>query len=503
MSLINGRNDIGVSVDANNLQVNYTNDCELKEKSGSSVSTDTNNSRENHTNDCKLNGRSVGVVVINPYTNGYGDIFLGLKITEIFKNKGYIVEHITVGPNYLYNCEQSSTLVELFKPHNDPIVSLIEKTEQQAIYVAPANIFSRKNFRILMSYFEKKYNINTNNIFCLNEMGMDYKFNCSEFNLTYNALGFKDHQLGYIEVPTTEFNRIHRAHNTLLDNLLDSLNLSVSRKDHLFVAYLTECETLEYTSNNISLFINNSQFEYNNSNAVSNYVILCKAINHANVSSIADSIIHQLNIDNYTLNVFSFDESGNSSFTKPIFTTIVNLTKKHEDDHRIINVFLGNCFLYKDVFYSLICAATDAMVTGDQSLSEFISFKGFFPYYNTTMHKSNLVKSVLDKAKEVGGEEFEDYMSYRFSGSFFLVENKQISKGYFNKLMDNNHYFLTNMFTEEKQNFNKEITNKTAGSFVENQIENLDYKKENKSDNTLKLFIILAALFSYCILRIF
>jgi hypothetical protein len=473
-------------------------------KSGSSIFTDVNSLQKSCVNDCELNGRCIGVVVINPYTKGYGDIFLGLKITEIFKDKGYIVKHITVNSNYLCNCEQRSTLVEVFKPHNDSIISLIEKTEHQVVYVAPANIFSGKNFRILMSYFEQEYNVNVDNVLCLNEMGMDYKFKCSTFNLIYNSLGFKDHQLGYMEVPITEFNRLHRVHNTVLTNLLDSLNLSVSGKDHLFVAYLAETDGIEDTSNNISLFINNTQFEYNDSNIVSNYVVLCKTINDANMSYITDDITSQLNIDNYTLNVFAFNGSGNDSFAEPIIKIRVNLAENNEDSHKIINVFLGNCFLHQDVFYSLMCAATDAMVTGDQSLSEFLSFKGFFPYYNVSKHKSNLAIGFLDKAKEVGGEEFEEYMSHRVSGSFYMVENGIFRSGYFNKLMDNSHYFSTNGFIEEKQKFNKEITNKTAGSFIKNQIENQIEKLagENKKD-ILKLLIVLATLFFYCILRIF
>ena len=127
------------------------------------------------------------------------------------------------------------------------------------------------------------------------------------------------------------------------------------------------------------------------------FVYVLKELNSLNKDTV--SIYHHIN--------------GTS---KHIFSTPITSCPEHSANDRHINIHFINQIIPKSIFWYFIRLSTSGIMTGDNSLSEYMSIKNSLPYYEIQHWKSDFVNDLWEKAEDSGIKDLKSYYQARCTG---------------------------------------------------------------------------------------
>ncbi len=350
--------------------------------------------------------RGRDVVILNPYTQGGGDHALGNSISRIVLEEGGRASIVPI------NAENFS-----IDPHRNVSLSSnchdIRELTNPIFIVAPVGILSTKKLGMVIDDVCLKFPFEKGKVLLLEEMdllsGPNQSLTSREDMLrskgfshvtSYN-LGFGSEGIGYLPVNEGTLNDVKGRADTEISNLLDGYNIDINKNSNMHFAYISD--DTQVTS--AQIFISNTLTETKDDTADSNYVIVFRNYNDRIPDHLKD--IFKFKSEELGLNNPSLFGSANISYLEPQSGKLEPLFKLDGDGLRNVNVVLTSS-LPRNIFLDLMFLSKSGMASGDQSLSEYISFKGEFPYYNKQPWKDPLVAGVKDMAESYGCADLTD-----------------------------------------------------------------------------------------------
>ena len=193
--------------------------------------------------------------------------------------------------------------------------------------------------------------------------------------IRFYTLGFNEDEIGYLPINKKTATHIAKSYKINVDNLIDSLQLTFNPQHLYFIGYLSSFIDSKINALCIRLFIQNTQTEYEVDHDVSHYVLSYTDF----TEDIALKVKKELEVFKlkYTFNFYQYNENNIKLIAS------FNTDKQYS---RIINIYCGG-LMPQEILFSFIKASKDGMMTGDHSLSEYISLKGYFPHYQKQFFK--------------------------------------------------------------------------------------------------------------------
>lgn len=227
-------------------------------------------------------------------------------------------------------------------------------------------------------------------------------------------LGFSTDSVGYLSMTRQECEQIQQRSRVELEKLFDSFNITFDPSANYYVSYLNSERKVTATQ----IFMFNTLRELQDNPSSVNYI--CSLGETAGTSTIID-------ISNKfaQLPVESFSKNASEKFSK-MNLMIVDVHNKKIFQKELasigngaipINViFLSTMSMPKRVWHNFIAVSKAGMMTGDQSLTDYLSIKQEMPFYETQRWKKPLEYNILKKANDFKGEDFKEYVTTKFVG---------------------------------------------------------------------------------------
>jgi hypothetical protein len=401
-----------------------------------------------------FNGRCI--IIINPFTYGCGDKYLAIKLSRIIHLQNIKVTIINI--NTFMLDDESNKVADILEFYNDIIskndatlASIAQTNNKVAFVVAPADLLSLAQAELLINLIQTTYNYNKTTPLFINEMGilMD-----APDETIQHTLGFEEDEIGYLPLSKEAITQIEQTHRAHTSNLIDSFQLSFN-PDHLyFVGYLSSFINPRINAFFVDIFIDNTQTEYAPDNNVSHYLMSYTDFTMDIITEL-DKKFTEVMLQ-YKLNLYHYNENK---------LTLINSYNTDRQYKPVVNIYCGG-MIPQDIFFSFIRVATDGIMTGDHSLSEYISIKKSFPHYQQQPFKAAMVESILYKAKQIGGKPLTEYLSTKILG--FNGENAPMEFNILkNDLLDEINE------TDVKQKFEQALVAKNAEPVLIDLFNNL------------------------------
>jgi hypothetical protein len=385
-----------------------------------------------------FNGRCV--IIINPIALGYGDKSLAVKLSRIIQLQNIKVEILPINIGVFENSPSSSEDItqictDIISENNELLASVAMTSNNVSLVVAPANLLFYNEREILINLIQTTYNYKKKTPVLINEMG-------TLLPKCY-SLGFNEKELGYLPTSNKTVTHIAKNYKINVDNLIDSFQLTFNPNHLYFLGYLSSFIEPIINALCMILFIQNTQAEHGADHSVSHYVLSYTDFTKDIIQEVEQKLgLFKLN---YTFNLYQYNENNIKLIAS------FNTDKQYS---RIINIYCGG-MMPQEIFFSFIKASKDGMMTGDHSLSEYISLTGSFPYYQKHSFKELMVKSILDIAEQIGGDCLKHYISTKIIG-FNKYETRLDFKRLYKPLLDEIAQ------TDVKQKFEQAIAAKNA-----------------------------------------
>jgi hypothetical protein len=335
---------------------------------------------------------------------------------------------------------------------------MIQITKKLAFLIAPANLLSDDYLAIFIDTIKTTYQLEDPKLFLINEMATPIEYPLTTSTVTKHetcTLGFTQNDIGFLSVDASKIAMIQDNYQTKLHKFFDGFK-NLGAHDNFFISYLSSADGTKANSHCIAVFIHNTQVEhlkYNSNsnsrteNTTSHYIISFDNFIAGTATEL--TTMFQGLENNETppaiINIYEYHENG---------ITAIEIKKKKVQSNHQINIYLGGK-LPQEMFLCLIAGATDGMMTGDNSLAEYLSIKEAFPYYQMREFKSSLIDSILDTAKQFDEDilikylnaKIVDYDTRTNQSDFRLLDKSLLDKIYKSK---------------SKQEFDKALTAKNA-----------------------------------------
>lgn len=333
------------------------------------------------------------VVIINPYTDGGGDIVLGNKIANIALHDGCRVSILSMD-----NCNwQNQSCRNLSLKDNQP--HDISHLHNPIFIVAPTYLIPLDILQSRISKLCSEQGFKQQDILLIEEMDVLAKHDVlprytdelakSGFeNIKAYHLGFQK-GIGYLATDKHQIDTIKQRFECELTKLMDSYNVTLMKNDNYHLGYTSSNTPIDSTQS----FLANSLIETQHDNKNTTYFIVARTLDETLTEqypvAIQSILSHHNGIFNYpalfsTMQLY-FLGSQTGNLTKSI--SLSGTGKRH------INIVITQS-LPKNIFDDVMCLAHSGMMSGDQSLSEYLSLKGTVPYYEMQPWKTNVAKGL-------------------------------------------------------------------------------------------------------------
>nr|WP_304485981.1 hypothetical protein [Rahnella aquatilis] len=356
------------------------------------------------------------IIIINLVMAGGGDYALGKKIKDIARS--------THAEGMLFTVDANS---KKFKPKSKEFFTpgKVFNYDDPIVIVTPYSLMSPNTLSSVLADFFYQLNIVTcDTVILIDEMDVtrdlstssdrDYKIaliNLCLENIIIHSLGFSKNSLGYLPMPQQEVVNIQKSAKQDIIKLLDSYNLSLPETCSLYVAYLSS----DTVTTCAQVFIINTLIEDGGFLNNSAYVLVCRE---------KHSIKRLLKNLKGTFSATPY----NDFFSECHYSTMADEIKimSHGYVRGTGNKKIHICItttLPSTTFKSLTSMSKTGMMSGDQSLSDYLSLKERLPYYDMQTWKEPLIDGLNKRAHKLGGEEllnkFQSMVAGRtpFSGS--------------------------------------------------------------------------------------
>lgn len=347
--------------------------------------------------DLTLEKSEYDIVIINPTCEGGGDYELARKIEKI-ASAFYKVITISVEKKNDYQVEK-----------------LEEKLLANRFIITPYNIISP---RCIEGIIKNNFILTKETkVLLIDEMDSRQNFSMNEYrqsleqiqinNVYETKLGFAKNSIGYLSLTPSECSDIQQRSRTGLENLFP-----IDDSAHYYLSYLNSTKkTLA-----MQVFIINTLQELEESPSSVNYIC---SIGKTSTSSAIISLcngayrikdaLERFNLAEKfsTLNFILIDPNNKKIFEEEL-QTIGN------GNIPINIIFMTTLSMPKDIWHNFIAISKSGMMTGDHSLSDYLSIKQAMPFYETQDWKLPLKEALLAEAEEFKDANFKEYVNTRF-----------------------------------------------------------------------------------------
>lgn len=337
------------------------------------------------------------IVIINPTCEGRGDYELAKKIETIASNF-YKVLTIPLQKKDQYKEEplQKKILANRFiiTPYNIISPRRIQEIIQNNF------ILSKETKVLLIDEMDSRQNYSIN----------EYRQNLRQMKIdeVYETkLGFSKNSIGYLSLTPFECSAIQQRARTELEKLLP-----IEDSAHYYLSYLNSTKKILA----MQVFIINTLQELQENPSSINYVCSIGTTSSSNtIISLCNAAYQtkqplehfQLAEKFSTMNVMLIDPNNKKIFQEELQTIGTGTIP-------INIIFMTTLGIPKDTWHNFIAIAKSGMMTGDHSLSDYLSIKQAMPFYETQNWKLPLKEAFLREAEEFKDANFKKYVNTRF-----------------------------------------------------------------------------------------
>ena len=421
-------------------------------------------------------------IIINTINDVNEDIYLGRKVNKLLTTLGYST---TVYPLLLEKINnQQKNLCDYFIEDSKHITfgNNINRSKNTIVVITPARTDHITKLINFLEVIYNQYNLQKNKIFIFSDTMYQQNFEISLFGkeikkqISYNSLGLYKDQIGYIPLETTEIESLHANYKLIIKLLCDSLNLDICIHDYFFIGYLN----LENYITPILVFLHNSLVEFQSKTPIFldhtlNYIFFCEyQINDYQLQTIIKECTNSCSIyyiEAKKINFYYYNKN----------LKLIISSKTLSQSTTIVNIFFTNKILPENIFNCFITLANYGIMSGGNSLINYISIKQELPYYCFNTQERLFIYEILDEAKNSGLYKLYNYYKCKFIGEDYfgtfqnnVLENKICNKTDF-EIYKQDYRQQDNIQTKnilkyisiEKYNFESKFINRLAKNKIE------------------------------------
>lgn len=392
---------------------------------GCYVSTDTvKDLKCNNTSLQNIRGRDV--IIINPYSGGGGDEALAKKIANIALGEGCRVTIVSIDTLERQDYRVSEKLQSYSLQYD--VTHDISQLHNPLFIITPLSIANVDKLKNSLKAMCDKFNFLPQDALLIEEMDIlvteEKKLNNYElmlkdigFNkITANRLGFNEGAIGYIPTDEKTIDEIKSRFEGELMRLFDSYNMSFSSETRYHLGYISSncCVT------GTQVYVANTLSETRDDAHNRVFIMSLRQIDMKKMPLVIKGVVNiissrdsNIGIDYPSLfsrvSVSAMDSAdGTVKIREEVIGTGINE----------VQIVLVNK-LPKNIYDDFLLLSDTGMMSGDQSLSDYITLKGILPYYDMQPWKYPLVQSI----KKLAGNELESYLDKRIVGRVPFIGN--------------------------------------------------------------------------------
>lgn len=397
------------------------------------------------------------LVIINPDAQGAGDDTLGAAIADLAQKEGGRVSIVKIDATD----KKNTTKIMSFNTEKAPLESL----NNPSFIVAPVGALATGNLKNNITSLCNKYNFQKESIFLIEEMDLlkkpEYSLELREKilektgfkKIESHRLGFHKESLGYIPLPSETISQIKERAATELSEFMAKIGQKTNKNDQVYVGYLGGGDA---SSSGLKTFISNTLHETEDGDYQAHYFI----IPGDGTAEILMDFFMTLMLGEPGTNNNNLFRRADVSFISPEG----ELKQKGNfplcgSGKRKINLFFSSR-LPRNLFLDLIHLSKSGIMTGDQSLGEYISIKEEMPYYHQPDWKIPLSNGLRSMTKS---RSVLDELDHRIIGRKSLEDPKPSYK------LRKDGYSPSTQTLEQKEEwakFNSDLTARKADDAI-------------------------------------
>jgi hypothetical protein len=410
------------------------------------------------------------IFIINPVLEGQGDLALANKIAKLIPTQASQVMVKSFQVMYRSNGEliTAKELEERKKYRCDPEQSSgsIDKAKSDLIVITP---FSFSDPKRLANFVKENFFIHKDmKIVMIDEMAASAEFSLPNYVKHFRNIGvqqpieekrlgfdkgsrFKQGGIGYLALEEAECIAIEQRAKIELEKLFDSFSLNIDPSAYYYVGYLSTslprsssyafiinilgeiCKMKERPSSMNFIFV----FHKSTRNFKKEFADLGKLLSKTH-KSIADKFL--------TLNLFLINSNQKKNY-------VSHCCLQNFSGDIPINIIIPDEILPKNIWHDFIYLSKSGIMTGDQSLSDYLSIKKNLPFYEVRGFKKPLQASIIKYAETFGDQKLKEYIESKFI-------DKKLEDDDFLKIF--NTPLLNDELKLKVQDFDRALSQRTA-----------------------------------------
>jgi len=363
--------------------------------------------------------RGRDVIIINPCCEGGGDYALAKKIANIALDEGCRVTIVSIdtleGQDYSVSEKLQSYSLQYDKTHD------ISQLHNPLFIISPLSIANIDKLKNSLKAMFERFNLLPQDALLIEEMDIlihkDKTLNNYELMLkdigfhkvTANRLGFDEGAIGYIPTDEKTIGEIKDRFKYELMRLFDSYNMSFSRESSYHLGYISS----DCYSTGAQIYIANTLCEIRDDERCANFIMSLRQINMNNIHVVTKAI---------TTIISSRDSDMAIDYSSLFSKATISVIDSDDGSVKVCEEVIGTGIkdvriilvnrLPKNIYDDFLLLADTGMMSGDQSLSDYLTLKGTLPYYDMQPWKYPLVQSI----KKLAGDGLDDYLNKKIVG---------------------------------------------------------------------------------------
>ncbi|MEY0303629.1 hypothetical protein AB7W11_17080 [Providencia manganoxydans] len=344
--------------------------------------------------------RQRDIVIINPYLGGQGDHFLANKIANIALNEDCRVSIVSINAE-----DTTQQQCRNLSRQNDESYHL-SQLKDPIFIVAPVSLLPSEKLQENINQLCETHHFAKQKIMLIEEMDISPvedkvdecydKLKMAGFNkVTAHHLGI-GFGIGYLATDQHQIREIKNRFEYELTNLIDSYNASLAKDHNYHLGYISSDAAIFGTQ----VFIANTLVETQHDNKDTHYIMVLRKLNDQVKEDIPSNLMKVLTktkSENYDYpSLFS---KVTLYFADPLQGHLEKAIEFTGTGQRHVTVVITQS-LPKNIFDDFMQLAHSGIMSGDQSLSEFISLKGTIPYYDMQPWKQGVAKGLKNVWRE-------------------------------------------------------------------------------------------------------
>ena len=408
--------------------------------------------------------RGRDVIIINPCCKGGGDYALAKKIANIALDEGCRVTIASINTLETANYDTSGKLRGYSL--QDDVAHDISQLRNPLFIISPLSIANIDKLKNSLNEMFDKFNFQPQDVFLIEEMDLltrdgknliDFEVMLKDIGfskVTANSLGFDEGAIGYLPIDEKTISEIRSRFDGELLRLFDSYNMSLSREANYHLGYISsDCFKI-----GSQIYIANTLYELLNDTRNANFIMSLRQVNIETMPVVVKSIKNIITSQNNNMEIDYL-----SLFSKATISVIdsddgcVKICEKViGTGTKDVQIILVNK-LPKNIYDDFLLLADTGMMSGDQSLSDYLTLKGTLPYYDMQPWKHPLVESI----KKLGGDGLKNHLKTKVVGRAPFIGNILYSF-----IENDEKSVIPSDLLEQKKQLHKTLTARIATPYI-------------------------------------